>query len=346
MIPVLYKSDASNFNTNGIGLLNDAETCKCKEKLNGQYELELKIYKDCPYALDIAEDCIIKEKPNYDDPPQLFRIYSVERNSEGDVVCKAAHISYDTIGLPILPFTAANLDEVVDNLNTNRKTLNDSNFVFSANFSKDGEFKVESPTSFRSLLGDSEGSIVNVYEGEYHYDNFTINLLEKRGNDKGICFRYGKNITSFEHEANTENRYSAILGFWKKNDTVVYGSIIECGNFYGYDKIFILDTSNDVNKDSNSTPTSDQIDEFVTDYISKNPVGVPEIKMKIDYIDDERITHICVGDTVGVIYPEYNINLMARCNTVTYDCLAERNESIEIGVDRKDLSDTIADLSK
>ena len=38
MIPVLYKADATNFTTYGIGTLADTISCEVSEERNGAYE--------------------------------------------------------------------------------------------------------------------------------------------------------------------------------------------------------------------------------------------------------------------------------------------------------------------
>lgn len=351
MIPVLYSKTTSSFYGNGLGLLADAESCECTEKLNGSYELVLKIRSTAVHADEIDVDCIIKVKPNYEDNFQAFRVYSVEKDYDGEITVKAAHISYDICGIPIRPFKVENLDDAVDNLNTNRMLLSESAFLINSDFSAEGTMEVKSPASFRSLLGGSTTSIVEIYGGEYHYDNYTINLVKRRGKDKGVCFRYGKNISDFEQTIDSQNLYTAVLGYWKKsgsnnqNDTIIYGNIIQCEGVFPYDKIYILDTSNDIKNDNNADATVDQIDECVTKYIAKNAPGIKGNKIKIDYTKDDDIIRVCVGDIVRIIYPEYKMDLTARCNTVVFDCLEEKNVSIEIGTEEKDMADIIADMS-
>lgn len=350
MIPILYPIDQKIFAGNGIGMLSDAISCECTEKLNDKYEVEMVLPRNGLHTSEISTDCVIKVKPNYEDPPQLFRIYSVEKDYSDVVSVKAAHISYDTAGIPIYPFVATNLDDAVDNLNENRCVLSESPFLLNCEFSAKGKLDVAVPTSFRSLLGGSDNSIASVYGGEYHYDNYIINLVEERGIDRGICFVYGKNISDFEQEMNTENLYTAVWGYWRKSinntDNVVYGNIIECDGDFPYDKIYILDTSNMIKTTGDTLASADQINSQVEEYIKKNSVGIPKTKMKIDYTDDSNIINVCLGDRVGVMYPEYNIYAIARCNTVVFDCLDEKNKSIEIGVNADDISDTISNLIK
>ena len=348
-MPILYPVNQTVFIGNGIGILSDVTKCRCTETLEDFYEVEFQIPKDGLHAMDISINQTIKAKPNHKDDPQLFRIYSVEKNYDGYIVGKAAHISYDTSGIPIKPFTSRSLSEAVEHMNNDRILQNTSKFVLNSDFSLEGVLEVKKPTSFRSLLGGSDTSIKGIYGGDYHYDNYVINHVEKRGTNKGVCFRYSKNIIGFEQETNSEDLYTAVIGFWKKssndNQDPIYGNIINCEGTFPYDKIYILDTSSDIEVPNNGTATVDQIDECVTKYIKSNMVGVPKNKMKIDYVEDDNIVKVCLGDEVGVIFPDYGIKALARCNKVVFDCLLEKNESIEIGVVDTDLSDSIAQIS-
>lgn len=348
MRPILYPVGQTVFYGNGVGVLSDTITCKCTEVLNGSDEIELKIHKGGNHAKDICINSVIKVKPNYEDEPQPFRVYSVEQNIDGTIVVKAAHLSYDTAGIPILPFTAENLDQAVDYMNTNRKLINPSEFVLHADFSKDGVLQVSTPSSFRSLLGGNDNTVATVYGGEYHYDNYTIQLFERRGQDKGICFRYGKNILDFEQEENSEELYSAVFGFWKKSgsgdtpDTFVYGDVIGVENILPYDKILVLDTSDKIKNEDDSDPSEDQVNEYVKQYIANTAIGIPNYSMKISYADDNGIIEVCLGDTVGVSFPDYDINVKARVTKVVFDCLLERNESVEIGVVSTGIAENVA----
>lgn len=354
MKPILYSINETEFISNGIGILSDVLECECTEVLNGMYELQLKIGNTSLHAHDILNDCVLKVRPNYLDNPQLFRVYSVEKKYDGIITVKAAHISYDTSGIPIKPFSSGNLDDAVSHMNSDRILISNSKFLLSNNFSAQGSLVIDSPKSFRSILGGSDNSITGVYGGEYHYDNFTINLLYRRGVDKGVCFRFGKNITGFEYNSSSEKLFTAVVGYWKKSgnkennepDTIIYGNVIECEGQFPYDKIDVLDTSSKIKNDNDAVATVEQIDEQVRLHIAQNAVGIPKTGMKIDYVDDINVTAIGIGDSMGIIFPEYKIRGTARCTKCVYDCILERNKSIEIGEVVLGISNTIANLDK
>lgn len=345
MIPILYPSYETEFITNGIGRLSDAITCKCTEVLNGSYELELTVPIDGNNARYIEPTFLIKAKPNFQDDPQPFRIYSVEKKNDGILTAKAAHISYDTDGIPVLPFEANSLDDAISNLNTNRKENLGSPFVLSSDFVAEGEMKVEAPSSFRSLLCGGDKTIQGIYGGDYQYDFYNIYLLEKRGEDLGIRFRSSVNMVDFQEESNSEDTFYAIFGYWKKDDNIVYGDVYTVGSGVTYEKIQIVEVKSEDMDIGSSTPTADQINDYIEKYIDDNNVGQSKYSLKIGYAEDERITRLELGDTVGVIIPEYGINSTARCTKIVYDCLLERNESIELGEASSGIAEEIASLS-
>ena len=348
MIPILYSANDMIFMDNGIGALSDTKSCLCTEVLNGEYEVELEMPIGGAFTNYVQVNRIIKVKPNYGDDPQPFRIYSVEKDIEGLMTVKAAHISYDTNGIPIMPFEAENVEAAVDNLNNNRQTLIGSPFQVIVYFEKEGTMKVTSPSLMKNLLGDGSNGILSIYGGEYHYDWYYIDLLEKRGVDKGIVFRSGKNLVDFNYEANSEEAYSSIFGFWKKNDNPdnnVYGSVFTVSNNLAFDKIQILEVTSEQMDIGSSTPTQEDIDAYVEKYLQDNDICTPKYNMDITYAEDDNIVHVNLGDTVGVVLPEYEIRSIARCTKVVFDCLLERNESIELGEASSGIAEEIASLS-
>lgn len=340
MNPVLYSKGQRVFNTNGLGVLSDCVTCKATEVLNKEYEIEMTLSKNGNNASKIDVDQIVLVKANYTDGPQPFRIYSTELDIDGNLKVNAAHWSYDMAGIPVDAFTAESLTDAVTNMNANQLTTQQTQFLLSTDFESEGEMKVTEPKSFKSLLGDGEGTLIGTYGGEYHYHGFDIELLERRGTDKGICFRYRKNITDFEMETSSEESYTAVMGFWKKSgsndepDTIIKGTIIslyDSGVTVPYDKILIVDTSDKIKNENDADATTEQVDEYIQEYIEANDLKLPTYNMKVEYTEDDNIIKINLGDTVAVLLPEYGVKAYGRCSKVVFDCLLERNESIEIG---------------
>ena len=350
MNPVLYSPYETSFAHNGIGVLSESISCLCTEVLNGSYEITLVYPVSGVWCKSIELNSVIKVKPNYSDDPQPFRVYRITKDIDGYITVKAAHLTYDTSGIPVLPFVAASLQEAVNYMNSQRNMENDSEFLISADFSVAGDMVVEVPTSFRALMGGGENTLNYIYGGEYHYDGYMTELLESRGVSRGASIRYGKNIVDFEQESDCEELYTAVFGYWYKSATddspaeSVYGNIINCSGDYPYEKILTVDVSDQFPSDADA-PTQAEVDDVVKKYIDDNGIGIPKHEMKVNYIEDNGISGICLGDTLGVYFPVYDIKATARCNTVVFDCLKERNDSIKIGVVSSTIASTIANIS-
>lgn len=349
MNPILYSPYETVFNHNGIGVLSQCMSCLCTEVLNGSYEITLTYPVSGVFQNEIQLNSVIKVKPNYRDNPQPFRVYRIIKDIDGYITVKAAHLCYDTSGIPVMPFMAASLQDAIVNINERRNLENESEFVITANYSIAGDMTVEVPTSLRALMGGSENTLNYIYGGEYHYDGFVTELLQRRGRDVGASIRYGKNILDFEQESDCEELYTAVFGYWYRSATndnpaeSVYGNIIHCSGNYPYEKVMTLDVSDKFNSDY--TPSKSEIDDVVRQYIADNGIGVPKYEMKIDYTEDSGISGICLGDTLGVYFPVYDIKAAARCTTVVFDCLKERNDSIKVGVVGSNISSTIASIT-
>lgn len=350
MKPILYPADQRVFDNNGYGVLSDCTECKATEVLNGEYEIQMTYPRTGNNASYISVDTIVLIKSNYIDGPQPFRIYNVEDNIDGVIQVKAAHLSYDTAGIPVSSMNVESLNDAMSAMNNNRILSGDSEFIVIADFEAEGDMKTTEPKSFKSLLGDGENTLIGSYGGELHYDGYTIELHERRGEDKGICFRYRKNITEFQMESTSEEVYTGVFGYWKKSgtngaaDVLVNGNIISTGIEASYEKILIVDTSDKIKNANDANATTAQIDDYIQSYINENKPGNPKYNMKIEYTEDDNIIKINLGDTVAALIPEFGIKAYGRCTKVVYDCLLERNESIEVGTVDTGLAGDLANI--
>ena len=95
MIPILYRKDATTFETNGIGRLSGAISCIVTEERNGAYELAMEYDEDGQHAADLETDRIIYAKQSALHSPQPFRIYKITKPLNKRFKVLARHISYD-----------------------------------------------------------------------------------------------------------------------------------------------------------------------------------------------------------------------------------------------------------
>ncbi len=347
MKPILFPSTATEFNTHGLGVLTDAISCTVTEERNGAFELTMQ-YPDTGVHFDeITDRCIIYAIPSPYRAPQPFRIYRITRPMNGIIMVYAQHITYDLSGVPLNPFTAVNAPDALSKLSLNAAV--DSLFNFWTDKSTVASFAVSTPSSTRSVLGGSSGSILDVYGGEYEWDGFTVRLYGHRGYDNGVVISYGKNLTDIEQDRNISNVATGIYPYW----TNAEGALVTCDpkivnapGTYDFTRVVPVDFSNDFE----TQPTPAQLQARAEKYVEDNRIGIPKTSITASFVqleqfqeyEDLAMLEKCdLCDTVTIRYPQLGVEAKAEIVKTETDVLLERYNSVEIGDVRTNIADTI-----
>lgn len=347
--PILYSATETEFETAGLGILSDVISCVVTEERNGIFELEMQYPTNGIHFSEISDDCIIYSKPSPFRIPEPFRIYKTSVPLNGIITINARHLTYDLNGIPVTPFDAANAAGALQGIKSHMATQNP--FDFWTNKTTSANFKVEVPTGARSLLGGQSGSILDVYGGEYAWQGTQVRLYDQRGQDRGVNIRYGKNLTDINQERNLSNMTTGIYPYWTNGE----GDIVICdppiiyaeGNF-PVQRIATVDFSNDFEEE----PTPQQLQQKAESYVSNNQIGVPNVSIKVSFVDLNRSTEYSnlnlieqcdLCDIVTVQFPAFNIDAKAKIVKIEYDALLDRYNNIEIGSVRANIASTIVD---
>ncbi len=344
---LLYPSTEQEFTDNGLGALSDTISCQVTEELNGAFEATLEYPVTGIHYEDIAPRCIIFAKPNPYSDPQPFRVYRITKPLSGRVAVYAEHISYDLSGYPVEPFTASSAAEAMSKLES--AAVVDNPFTFYTDKSTTAAMEVIQPSSIRSLLGGSTGSILDVYGGEYEFDRWTVKLLGQRGTNNGVSIRYGKNLTDLEQDENISNVSTGIYPYYKNSDgnlVTLSEKIINAPGTYDFTKIIPVDLSDKFEEQ----PTEDQLREAAEKYVTDNNIGIPTVSITVafqpleqteEYKDIALLEKVKLGDTVNVEYDKLGVSATAKCVKTTYDALKDRYTSVELGNAKTNIADTI-----
>lgn len=337
---LLYPADETQFDTNGIGSLADAVSCVVTEERNSTYELELVYPITGQHYADIQYRTLIYVKPNPFDQPQPFRVYRISRPLNGLVTVYAWHISYDLNGIPVRPFHTYTIDATLLALQTNAAISNDFTFSTDKPDSLAGEVWTDAPYSVRNILGGMEGSVLQVYRGEYKFDGFNVSLLESRGDNNGVTLRYGKNLIGLTQDEDFSELYTGVAPYWKGEDTTVYlpETIIWAQGSFGFERILSLDLSGEFDEQ----PTLDQMRTAAESYISEQSISLPKASIDIDYAMDATIESVKLCDTVSCVYLALGVEATAKCVKTVYDALLGRYKSITLGSIRSNFADSYA----
>lgn len=346
MKPILFPSTATEFTTQGLGALSDAISCIVTEERNGMYELEMQYPQSGIHFSEIQNRCIVYAIPSPYREAQPFRVYRITRPINGIATIYAQHISYDLAGIPVNPFTAGSAAEALSGMASH--TAVESPFSFWTDKSTTANFSVLVPSASRSVLGGVEGSILDVYGGEYLFDKFLVRLYNQRGNDNGVVIRYGKNLTDVEQDANISSVATGVLPYWVGAEgELVQGNIVNVDGTFDFVRIMTIDFSSDFE----NQPTTSELETRAMQYIKSNKIGVPSVSISVSFVQLEQteeykdlaLLEKCdLCDTVTVQFESLGINAKAEIVRIITDVLLERYESVEVGDIRANIAYTIA----
>ena len=352
MIPILYDSQENQFDHNGIGALSDTVDCTVERELNGVYELELQYPVDGARFGDLAKRCQILAKPDPVTDPQPFRIYRITKPFRGTVSVYARHIAYDMMGIPVSPFSAQSAADAMRGLKTYAAV--DCPFDFWTDKATQATMTVAAPASIWSLLGGTQGSVLDTYGGEYDFDRYSVKLYGRLGADRGVSIRYGKNLTTLEQDENCESCYTGVYPYWKSQDGLLVqldDKIVNAPGEYDYVRILPLDLSQEWQEE----PTQEQLRTRAQRYIADNQIGVPDVSLTVGFVQLEQteeykgmafLERVNLGDTVSVDFPKLKVSATARAVATKYKPLLDRYEEITLGKVHSNLADTIAQQQK
>lgn len=375
MLPILYRSNTlkEEFKNNGLGFIKNCKKCIVTEVRNGLYELELEMLITDRLADSIAVGMFIKALPNSKDEPQIFEIYSLSV-TDTKITAKAQHIRYIAGGNVITERTLTPpegtpvecFEQIQDWLE--ERILNPFEFDSDITTSAAVTAASERPIRLGDFLSGIRGSMLDVFGGEFYYDNFNISLLKSRGNDSGVCLRYGANISSCQQDSDISTVYSYLVPYaFVKAQNIDTGEMLDDIALYRYESIDLedeiltykralaYDFSDEFTGDTvlfhNGAPDSwenwkelvDKLETVAQNYIIKNKSALtePTVNIVVDVDETLNVLSDCgLCDTVKVCFEPLGTSVNAKIIRTEFDVLLEKYSKIELGVMKK----TIADL--
>ena len=365
MIPILYSKTDNDYTKNGVGFLTDTISCDVTEERNGAFECVFTYPITGQHYADITEGAVIKAKPNDTSNPQLFRIYSHSKPINGIVTFAAEHISYDLNGIPLASLSLRSTTAQSAIAAAISAGAFDSGYTATSDITTINSIDIKTPRSIRAALGGQEGSVLDVWGGEFEFDNKQIKLHAHRGSDTGVSIVYGKNLTDVRQEHNITETYTHIMPYATYTEETAEGDettqtdivvtltekvlAISGAENVGHQKALVLDLS-EMFAD-NETITETALRAKANQYISAHPaLGTPKISITASFValwqteeykDIAPLERVRLCDTVTIKFDKLGISAKAKVVKTVYDALAERYKSVELGEARSNFADTV-----
>ena len=356
--PILYKATETNFEHLGVSVLSDASECYVTRERNGIYILEFNYPINGKDVEKMKEGMIIRCDAGYRAKNQRFIISQITKNKDNfKIYCQ--HISQVKTSMnAIRPDVTVTSVGAMGALSAWKESLLDSKeefFVQSDITSVNSTtWKVETIENARDALGGKAGSILDVWGGEYEFDNLNIILHKNMGVENPTIIAYGKNLVDLEQEQSILETYTSVFPFKKYTDDnnreqllVLPEVLIDSPhvNNFTHRRILKVDFSSDEH-----LSTVEQLRSKTKTYIMSNNVGVPKVNLKLNYQDLSKVEGIFdtpalevvdLCDRLKVYYSELGIlNENAKVIKVVWDVILEENHELEVGDSKSSFGDS------
>ena len=362
MRPILFNKNEQTFDTYGLGELNVTKGTVTRER-NGNYTLYAEIPVNDPMVSILQKEMKLKADAGLRTKNQTFEISRIVKDSSNIVKIYGQHISHK------LEYMAIRNGLILNGTAFNALSLWRGALIGDYRFDVWSDIQtgatttltIDKATNARLALGGVEGSILDIWGGEYEFDNMTVRLHKQLGRTAPTVLEYGRNILSAETDETIEDAYTSVLPFATYTPEKPEGDTSDSQSdpitvtipenyvdskykaLYAHRRIKVIDFSSEFSTDSKkkNIPNADKLRKLASDYMERNAIGKPKINTKIEYVDLAKtldyadrswIEELELCDIVPIYYPQIGLtDETAKVTTITYDFVNERNASVEFG---------------
>lgn len=347
----IYNANNTDFDMNGnITLV--PKSCIIDAELNGTWEMRLEhpVDKDGRWRY-IVEGAVIAA-PFLTSKKQLYRIYWKHKGITG-ISAKARPIFMDAAGEVFLndvrPTTKNGQDalDIMMEGQTKYKAVSNIIDVSTAYYIR--------KNLIEAIQSDMDQAFINRWGGEVYYDNYTIYVNERIGFDNGIRVEIGLNCESIEAEIDMSSVTTRIVptsyngygmnGAYPWVDSplinhypVIYTKTVEFSEVKmredasdsDDDTVIICDTQEQLNA-ALEKKCQELFETGIDKPTSNYKVDLIDLSKTEEYKDLKNLETVGLGDTAHCKNLELDIETDGRVIKVSYDCIGEKNDSVEIG---------------
>lgn len=356
MKPILFNKNEQQFDTYGLGEI-DVTTGNVTRERNGLYTFYAEYPANGPLASILEKEMKIKVDAGLRTKNQTIEISRIVKDSSGVLKIYGSHIKHKLEymavrhGINLSGTASVALAIWANNL------IGDYRFSTWSDIDTTGStsFTADKMTNAHLALGGVEGSILDVWGGEYEFDNLTVRLHKQLGRRAPTVLEYGRNIISAESDESIEESYTSVYPFAtytpesQGSDSTpapitvtIPGDYVDSKyiSMYANRRIKVVDFSSEFKE--KEIPTPDKLKAMALKFMEHNKIGAPKINTKIEYVDlastldyqdNKIIEELEFCDIVPVYYPSIGITEDdAKVTKIVYDFVNERNESVEFGI--------------
>lgn len=366
--PRIYEPTATDFSTNGLGILRDSTRADIREGANGVYELELEHPLLSRFAEYFENGYQIKVKPNDSEAYHIFEIKKTYKDTIGNNILIYAQSRTYRLGnrqVQHVEIESRNGPEAMQLITAGMDAPSDIELFSDITTVSSTVFEARNVSN---CIAGEQGSLLQYWGGEIKREPFKLSLLKRRGRDNVGVVRYGKDLTGLKITFDWQSIVTRCLPYADLQDgndgktKRIYGNNVDSELISNYPDIYakhIQFTEEQGVKDLES------LNKVASKYFTSTNPGIDKPKISIELTlekltDSEeakefaRLRNYGLFDTFSVYHKLYDIYIDAKITEVVYDSLNEKTKKIVAGdakltfyqQQNNELRETIKSLTK
>lgn len=355
----LFDGDAVTFICN----LDNCIECLVTEEENGLFEVDFTYNIASSEFNEIKNDRVVEVKASDELGLQLFRIYHMANEINGNVYVKAQHISYDLIDNFVEGVTCTNstceqsFNEMLSKCEVAHKFKGYSDIEHVATYN------VNRVNALQAIAG-TRGSLLDTYGNgaKLKRDNYNIYLNKTRGKNNGVRIAYSKNILGYKREIDESEVVTCIYPFAKiqnefegsegVEETIVLPERFVNSKYinnFPHPKILAVDYS------EREVKTIEHLRKEANKYFAETRKDIPSVNYQVEFVylhqtleyqslNLKELELVGMGDTVIVEDYRIGMNVESKVIKTVFNVLTDRYDSIELGRFKGSIDDILGDL--
>lgn len=348
----IYELSNTNYNMNGDSVLLPM-VAKLSAQINSAWTATLTHPIDDMGRWKYIKEGAVLKMPSFNGE-QLFRIKSVSK-TDTEITATAEPIFMDSMGdcflVDVRP-TDKTGQQALDIM-----TAPNGKYSGESNISTVNTAYYQDKNLIEAINGDDENSFINRWGGEIEFDNFTVKINYRLGEDRGVELRYGKNIPvdGFTYETDISEIVTRIYpkaynGYTMSGNGYVDSPLIDNyptahATAVTFSDVKMREDAGDDDEENGVVicDNQEELDAALTQRCNDQfAAGIDKPKVTINadmvllanteqYKDYKTLETVSLGDTVHCINSHLGIKYDARVIALTYDSVLKQIESVTIG---------------
>lgn len=208
-----------------------------------------------------------------------------------------------------------------------------------------GSVRIVRRSVWEAIVGDQDNSVIGRWGGEVSRSGWTVDIQDRRGEDRDWQIRYGKNLTGINDDVDISDVIHAVLPTYTLSDTAVHTMAVQyCPGYSTLDRPRTVA----VHYSNLDADTEQDAEQIITEQIQQmwgHGAHLPRASCVVEFLDLARVgvalpwsEDVRIGDRIRAVWAGH-VDIEQRVVQTEWDALAKRWDRIVLGQPERGISE-------